>query len=171
MKLIIQYFLFLKFIFKIFCVVPLWDFERTAINLLSENSITYLKYSREDFHNVYGDGKSIKYELYKTLQRQSDNTITSYKELKLSYSSTNVHIKTINVNWENIESTYQFGNIVYICPQGKFHVYKWGRTSASDLEELIPSGFSYNDNWELQCFYQNSITTLFVGYLNKIYFI
>ena len=134
----------------IFCVIPLWNFEASTINLLSnENSHTYTIYT--------GSACASNNILLEKTITKSGNSITEKNYITVSGYKT-------ETNWEGIESVYCISNQIYICPKGKFHMNKY---EESNFYPYTPNGFSYNDDWDLQCYYQENEGYMFMGYLNK----
>ena len=143
--LIVIVFLFLS----VFSIIPLWNFENTAINLLSQsNTHTYLLYL-----NTIGE---ILIKLEKTITKNED-CITEINTLYIGNDE-------IQTDWDKIESIYSINNNIYICPQGKNHMNKYEN---GDFIEMKPDSFSYEENWELLCYHQINKNYMFVSYLNR----
>ena len=133
----------------IISVIPLWNFENSTFDLLTtENNYSYQIYS-----NII-NGRAIKLE--KNILRNQSSIIET--------NIITIDSNNFEVEWEDIESTYEDNQIIYICPKGKFHIYKY---QGNSLNELKPNDFSFKDDWDLKCFFQNDINSLFVGYLYK----
>ena len=148
--------LFSLFIFKLFIyvytVIPLWNFESSNFDLLSENlnhSYTIYRGSACNTNNI---------ELKKIISK-NQNSISENNYII-------INDKILETNWEDIESIYCISDIIYICPKGKNHMNKYNEINYN-FNEIIPNGFSYDEDWELQCYQQSSFDLMFIGYLNK----
>ena len=155
MENILVYFLFLSIINISIQVVPLWNFQSSAFDLLSgNNNLTYTKYSSD----LYG----VNVQLNRTIYKENE-------EIKIKnklYLEGEYYGET---TFDDIESHYKIENGHYIiCPKGKHHIniyYKGNRNP----QEKIPDDFPNPnpDNWDLMCYYQNHNNFLFVAYLGK----
>ena len=155
MKNILEYFLILTIIKISVQIVPLWNFESAAFNLLANRD----KY----IYNVVNNSKL--YEVTLRLEREI------YRE------NGNINIKnTLFLNDENfgetdyddVESFYQNNNKNYIiCPKGKFHIYIYD--SSKNKRIVKPNYFPDLGDWDLMCYYQNLHDVLFVAYLGNEY--
>ena len=136
------YFFTFKLLIPILSIVPLWNFDDSTIDLLSEsNSYNYQVYS----NTVDG----INMNLVKTITRNG-NEITETNKIYIGNSFSQ------NVNWDDIDSSYHIGDYVYICPKGKNHMNK---LEGNNLIEIKPSDFSYDKDWDLKCYYQSGSTS------------
>ena len=143
-------FLIFNFLITIFSIIPLWNFENTAINLLSDgNEYKYLTYLS------IIDSTIIKVE--KTILKIGDS-ITETNTIYIGDDD------GIQIDWESLESIYHINDIIYICPQGKNHLNKYEN---GGFTEMIPDYFSYEEDWELLCYHQINKNYMFVSYLNK----
>ena len=150
MKEISFFFIFLRLIKFSISVIPLWNFESSAYNLLSDTSEhSYIIYEG----NIWG--KYIKLEKHIS---KNDNSIIEQNYITIDDFRT-------QTNWENIESYYVILNNVYICPKGKNHMNLFENNI---FNETIPPGFSLNEEWELKCYYQMNEQNMFIAYLNKV---
>ena len=115
-------------------VIPIWDISTSATNILpsTSNEHQYYVVDRE----LYG----VKVKLRKVITRSATGIIHQ-NYLKIGEGNEN------SVDFENIESFYNFNNINVICPTGKHHMY-----NADTKQYIIPSGFTVNGNWELKCY-------------------
>ena len=150
--------LFLILIFYLFIlsssIIPLWNFEASTINLLTEsNSYTHTY----QISSTYVNSLSINVKLEKTITKREG----SIKEENIIYIGNSYSSIT---DWEDIESAYYFNSKTYICPKGKNHMHYF---SDDNLFEMKPDGFSYDGDWELLCYYQPQPNSMFVSYLNK----
>ena len=130
-------------------IIPLWNFEASTIDLLSQSN----SYSYEICSKNAGS-KNIR--ITKTITK-SNNIITEENTLYIGETS-------FQTNWEDIESGYEYGSNIYICPKGKNHMNLY---NSNRFTELIPDGFSYDEDWELICYLQPNFNYIFIGYLNK----
>jgi hypothetical protein len=143
-------FLIFNFLITVFSIIPLWNLENTAINLLSDgNEYKYLTYLS------IIDSKIIKVE--KTILKIGDS-ITETNTIYIGDDN------GIQVNWEHIESIYYISDIIYICPKGKYHMNKYEN---GGFTEMKSNSFSCEEDWELLCYHQINKNYMFVSYLNK----
>ena len=157
MNLFIFFILIIKFLKLTFSIVPLWNFNNSTIDLLSEsNSYNYTICTKS-----YGSNNPMTVTLKKQISKNSDGTITEKNILSINGGYNK------EIDWEDIESIYTFDGTLYICPKGKNHLNKYISTS-QDFEILKPDKFDYNnETWELKCYKQTVKNYLFVAYLNK----
>lgn len=156
------YYLILFFIFtKIsFSLVPNWNFSSHSIDLLKGKS----SYSYRVVDNKYDEGFS-----YHLIRNFSIKDGKIKQENKLFINETYDYGIT---EYEDLDSAYPFGDFFYICPKGRFHVYKYRNNQK--LEKLLDKGGDQLD-WDLNCFHQHDIYAphndkkkfLFIFYLNS----
>ena len=151
MNILLSFFI-IEIINNIFCVIPLWNFEASTKNLLSEsNSYTYTIYTGSacETNNI---------QLKKTIIKNGNSISETNSIIINGYTHT--------TTWEDIESVYCVNSqYIYICPKGKNHMNLY---KDNQFYEIKAVGVSDSDNWELQCYYHSSINFMFMGYLNKI---
>ena len=149
-----NFFIIFQLLIPIFTVIPLWNFESSTINLLKSEMSEYV-------YSIYKnslDGTTIK------LEKNISNYDGTIKEINTLYIGSYKKV----VEWDDIESSYIYSKIFYICPKGKFHLYKY----SNSLSELSPFSGENKENfekedWDLQCYSHPSLGYLFVAYLNK----
>ena len=153
MENILVYFLFLTIFNTSIEVVPLFNFQSFAFDLLdNENSFTYTKYSND----LYG----IKIQLNRTIYKE-DGEIKIKNKLYLENEYYGI------TKYDDIESYYKNGNNNYlVCPKGKHHIYLYYKGNKTNIN-IIPNGFPNIDNWDLMCYYQYRHKVLFVAYLGQ----
>ena len=140
--------------YLIFAIVPLWNFEKTAINLK-------LPYSGIFTKTVY-EKQLI---LNKTIIQSKD--VISQNNIITIINKENQLIIT-DKDWDIIDSFYEYWNNYYICPKGKYNMNKCYKNNGNN--EVVCEEISYNNDnnqeWELKCFahYNHSFITAF--YLN-----
>ena len=141
-------FIFLILLQTNFSVVPLWNFKKTAIDLLElSNSYIYTITDRSM--------NNMTIRLEKIISKE-DNMITHKNILYIDEE------KVGQVNWEDIDSFYNINNIKYICPKGQNYMYIYNN---SKLIEFQPSS-EINKNWKLKCYYlknESFILNFFIG--------
>ena len=144
------------FLFSIFnllilanCIIPLWNFDASTIDLLSSSDT----HSYEVCSKYAG---STNIRIVKTITR-ADNSIIEKNTIYIGSSS-------YNTEWEDLESVYDIYSSIYICPKGKYHMNLY---TGSGFTEMKSSSFSYQEDWELLCYQQPTQNYMFVGYLNK----
>ena len=150
MKNLLLCILYSQLIYLSFSIVPIWNFENSAINLfLSSNEDSYILCSRK------------MYDLEVKLERKltkSGNTITQ-KNIIYIYND-----KIGEVSWEDIESFYRINGTDFICPKGRYHMHFY---KENDFIEVKPDTFSEEEDWDLQCYYQKDQKYMFVAFINK----
>ena len=150
---------YFSFLYPVFSVIPLWNFDSSANNLLSDsNSITYKIYSK----CCICDSKTV--ELTKTISK-NDNVIREVNTLSIRDNALSSVFSQV-VEWEDIESIYCIHDFNYICPKGSFHMNLFKN---NNLYSYYPDGFSSATEWELQCYrqIQDGVNFMFMGYLNS----
>lgn len=127
--------LFLYLLFSVLSIIPLWNFENSAFDLLSEsNTYTYEIYSK------IVSGSTIK--LNKIITKNED----SISEQNIIY----VDSFYMETSWEDIESVYEISHKLYFCPKGKNHLNIFNNDSFSEMKS---DEFSFTGDWELICYY------------------
>ena len=150
----IQILLIVNLLITIISVIPLWNFEASTINLLSNSSTyTYIIYTGK----VCSENNNL--ELKKTISKEQNGIITEQNYLTINGIQ-------MGTDWEDIESMFCINSIIYICPKGKNHLNKYDSNSHS-FSQIIPNGFYCNGNWELKCYQQFNENLMFIGYLNQ----
>ena len=125
-------FLFIILINIIYSVVPIWNFNNIAVDLL---------YS-ETQHEFTTNGENC--YIQKIINKNNDNSI-SYKKY-LNYNGNNKG----EVNYESVSYYYENQNALgvsnLVCPRGKSHPY--------DLDGSInkTNNFEERSDWDLKCF-------------------
>ena len=159
MKKILKYIFILELIKIIYSIVPLWDFEKSTVNLLnnSQNSDTYTVCDKTI--------NSLQFKLIRIIKKEG-NTINQNRNLYLDNGKYTIY----NVPWEDVGNIYKvkdnYNNYkYYICPKGKFHLHVY---DGQNLVENYPEGFYENGDWELKCYYLQleNLNILYIGYLN-----
>ena len=141
-------------------VLPSWNLN-ASIELLnkSEQSKTYEMWNREMYE------VNIIFKKIFTRERE-EGPINLTNNMLIKDSKTQGIILESNVTWNDIESFYKIKDKIYICPRGKDHIYVHDKEK-NELKELIPDGFPENGDWDLKCYYQYNISTMFISYINK----
>ena len=140
--------LFLLLLFSVISVIPLWTFENSAFDLLSDtNTHTY------EIYSIIESGSTIKLE--KTITKNEG----SISEKNIIY----VDSFQMETNWEGIESVYKLSDKIYICPKGKNHMNVFNNDGFTEMKS---NDFTFTGDWELICYYQINKNFMFVGYLN-----
>ena len=92
--------------------IPLWNINKAAINLLSNsNTHKYIIFDRSM--------NNMNLRLEKIINKQ-ENGITQKNYLYID----NELINGVDIDWEDIESFYNIKGIKYICPKGRYFMYK-----------------------------------------------
>ena len=171
MKKILELYILTNLIFFTFSIVPLWDFKKSSIDLLSkENEI---EYTMEDTELHY----KLRY-IFRKIIKKENNSVKVTNNFTCQFTDDTKNNLVVNqiVDFDEIESAYTDKNgKYYICPKGSNHVHYF-QDGYTKLEKLEPYGFG-NDSgeWELKCFQQHQKNVdgskawkkLFVFYLNK----
>ena len=153
MKSFISLIIFLKCLFLLNAVIPIWDLEKAGQKL--ENlPYSYIAYET-DYYQYH-----LKYT--RTIYLD-DNNILSYKNEVEAYhkSDRNYYVKR-TVDFDLVGSFYYLRNRYYICPKGKYHLY--------DLTGggfVIPKNFQENGDfdYELKCSYHEESRFFIAFYL------
>ena len=143
---------FFQLIAQIISIFPNWDLKKSSVDLLSENNSIIIKIPKQ-----YDFGGNA--QIYKEIKKENSQiTVTNKLYIDGQY------IK--NVDWEGIESSYEYNKVKYICPKGKFHLHIY---SNKTLFEKKPSGFNCDEGWDLIC-YKNDVY-LYSFYRNKCQYV
>jgi len=152
MKKLIFYIITFNLQNLIYSIVPLWNFENTAIKLDLPFSYEFTK--KDSYGNSLTLKKTIGISENNIIQR---NTININNKLKIN-----------DAEWENIESFYKYGeDYYYICPKGKYNMYKCNNNN--NICEEIKSTQKFDKEWELKCYIHYNIKDkdlITVFYLN-----
>lgn len=151
MKKIISLISILELINLTISIVPTWNFEKSTIDLFSDST----EHSYDICNRLMYD---LTLRLEKKFTKDANSVIT---QENIIYFNNN---KIGAVEWEDIESFYSIGNIQYICPKGKYHMFIY---KDSKFTEMIPDDFSISGDWDLLCYYQKTEGYMFVGFVNK----
>ena len=152
MKNLINIFILFEIINITFEMVPFWNFQSSAINLLQNSSEYSYDIVSRTLHSVH-------FRLNKRFY--NDNGIIRQQN-KLFLDGDDYG----EVDFEDIESTYKnINNNYFVCPKGKYHVYYYKNNEKN--YELLNFDNIIFDNWNLMCFYQFEEKYLFIAYLNS----
>ena len=170
MKTFLQLFILINLIYISLSIVPFWNFEKSTIDLLSnENQKHEYTLTEYTFHFKL---KCI----YKRYLQKTDG-ITVKNKLTCYFEDDASHFLPINqeFNFEEVESVYtDKKGKYYICPKGRNHVFS--DYKGNGMEQIVPDNFVDKGDWELKCFLQydeynpnvgDAWKKLFVFYLNK----
>ena len=142
--------LFLNSLFISISIVHNWNFDNSAIDLLSASDTAFasIKVIEETKDNLY-------VKLYKYIAKEN-GAVVYRKFLTVSYQASLIFDG--EVDFDGIESYHRFDGDNIICPKGKYHpVYFYeGRNSS-----LILDSFTDNGDWELKCFVRNGYFMIF----------
>jgi len=141
--------LFLELISKVSSSEIIWDFEKTAINLLSDSD-SY------NYTITQGNVNNTEFRLKKIITKKGNN-ITHKNILYIDQNP------GIEVNFEDIDKFYNIKGVNYICPTGKNYMLIYNKNNS--LSEKIPKDFNSNDNWELKCYYHEEKDILLTFFL------
>ena len=132
--------LFINSLLISICVVQNWNFQNSAIDLLSESdtasiSVTVIDEIANNLH----------VKLYKYLAKENGSVVYK-KYLTVNYN--NVELFNDEVDFDKIESYHRFGTDNIICPQGKYHPIYYTNTgyTIANIDSFIDNG-----DWELKC--------------------
>ena len=142
--------LFFALITKISSSELIWEFEKVAINLLS-NSDSYT------YTITQGKVNNTEFRLEKKIIKEGN---------KINHNNTlYINQKFIeDVDWEDIDSFYNVKGNNYICPTGKKHMHIYNN---SRLVRVSPESFKPLSNWELKCYYLEEKYVLLTFFLNN----
>ena len=116
----------------------IWDFNKTAINLLNKSNLYIYDITK-------GNNNNCEFRLEKRITKEGDNIVQKnflYIDEKMIEEE---------VNWEDIDKFYNINGVKYICPTGNNYMYIY--EDNNKLKPEIPDNFRTENNWELKCFY------------------
>ena len=124
-------------------IIPLWNLESASEDILNTNTKTYIITYRE-MYNLIG-------RLDKTITRDSEGKITHKNTLYLTNKDKTYTKTKDNVDFEQIESLYEFSDRRIICPLGKHHPIKVD----NDFQEIDNSDIDDDNEWDYKCYYHD----------------
>ena len=148
-------FVLLNSIFFSICVVQNWNFDNSAIDLLSASDTATLSTPviDETYDNLY-------VKLYKYLAKTSEGVVYK-KYLTISYGGTTIY-DGLEVGYDNIGSYHHFGDDNIVCPRGKYHPHYYYISDGNPgYSTLSLSTFHENGDWDLKCFVRNGYFIVF----------
>ena len=137
------------------CVIQNWNFDNSAIDLLSASDTATLSTPviEETYDNLY-------VKLYKYLAKTSEGVVYK-KYLTISYDGTPIY-DGLEVDYDKIGSYHRFDSDNIICPKGKYHpIYYYISDNSPGNSPLSLSSFTENGDWELKCFVRNGYFIVF----------
>ena len=152
--------IFFELINLSFTFVPVWDLEKSSVNLGNEGSIPLYSKTSE----------------YPKIQLSKEFSINNGEFYEQNYIRIDDSQEFNNkVEWEDIESTYHLeenGNMkYYICPKGKFFISRYDGSSYYPIKpnsfDNDNKGINNEDNWELICYHISEKNIMFQGFLNQ----
>ena len=132
-------------------LVPLWNLEKSSINLLKEGNEKII--SNINMYNTKGlltkkiikDGNEIKEENYIKINDEPE----------------------VKENFDGLDSVYYINNVGhFVCPTGTNYLLQHANNS-NDKININVEGISSNLNWELKCFYHQETNFMIVSFLNQ----
>lgn len=126
----------------IFCLIPLWNFEKTSREIKNHSSFTM--YNEE----------------IKVIKRISlDNgEVVQKNEVYIN------DIKAFDSEWDDIEMFTSYGGKYYICPKGGYHLTIYDSTGGN-VEIKNIGQVEEKSGFELKCYYQPKRDSLFISYV------
>ena len=149
MKLFLLYFLYFQLISFSISIIPIWNFENSAINLFSSSTEDSFVVCEREMYDL-----NLKLERKLEKDGEQKNIIYFF------------NVEKGDVPWEDIESFYKINSTEFICPKGKYHMHIYNN-DIQEFQEVIPDSFSEDEDWDLQCYYQKDQSYMFVAYINK----
>ena len=147
MRFIEHIFLFMNLLNLFISIVPTWNFQNSAVELLS---------SDKNSHEFLTDGNNCK--IKKIITKNNENGEITYEKYLIQNG-----IDKGKVDYENAD--YYSNTILdssnLICPRGKFYPYYYGSN-----DYLKYTSFTENGDWNLKCFNHNNGCFL-MFYLNN----
>jgi len=135
--------------------IPLWNISKAAINLLSNsNTHNYTIFDRSM--------NNMNLRLEKKIYKQ-ENGITQKNYLYID----NELVNDVDIDWEDIESFYNIKGIKYICPKGRYFMYKYENSKLDKLKPDVSIDLKEDSEWELKCFHQKNESLLFNFFLGN----
>ena len=134
-------------VFFFFCnsIVPLWDLNKCATDLLG--SYNYAEYTIYHIKKTYNELKMVK------RIEKSDGIITSSNWISLNNKNFQ------EVHFDNIENFFNALGKIIICPFGKNHPYDY-----SDGKNFTSSDFEEKRDWDLKCIWHYNSQNFLVSY-------
>ena len=147
MRFIEHIFLFMNLLNLFISIVPTWNFQNSAVELLS---------SDKNSHEFLTDGNNCK--IKKIITKNNENGEITYEKYLIQNG-----IDKGKVDYENADyySNTILGSSNLICPRGKFYPYYYGSN-----DYLKYTSFTENGDWNLKCFNHNNGCFL-MFYLNN----
>ena len=138
-------FIFLYIFKSSISFLPEWNIEKTSINL---------------------DGWRIIYD--KTINgshfRLSKKIDSNKNPIEIiNYFEFDEAIASFETKYENIDSFYKINGVNYICPRGKFYIFRHNKGKISYLK---PETFIETGIWDLKCYY-NNFGQMYFAFLNN----
>ena len=144
-------FVFLNSILISISLVHNWNFENSAIDLLSSSDYHSIKVLEDTKDGLY-------VKLYKYIAKENGEVVYK-KYLTISYNSTNIY-DGLEVDYDDIESYHRFDGDNIICPKGKYHPFYYYEGGYSSLNPSY-TDLTENGDWELKCFVRNGYFIVF----------
>ena len=160
MEKIIFYFIFFNLLNVIFSDVPLWNLTASSFDLFANTESSSI--SLEIYKGSCCGNDNV---ILKKIITKNENSVIEQNYITMIIDG---NTKTMETNWEGIESHYCLGNNqdsykCYICPKGSNHMNLY---TGSDFIVKRPNNFDYNGEWELKS-YDHLHNLIFIGYLNN----
>ena len=148
MKNILYLIFYFELLISTFSIIPLWNFESSTIDLLSESNIYNYTLLTTYANCLFTFKKSIIKE---------GNSITERNYIVID---NNIEIPT---EWEDIDTVFSIDDFIIICPKGSNHMNKYEN---GEFIPYIPDDFTETE-WELKCYNQIRLDIISVAYLSK----
>ena len=124
MKNILYLIFYFELLISTFSIIPLWNFESSTIDLLSESNIYNYTLLTTYANCLFTFKKSIIKE---------GNSITERNYIVID---NNIEIPT---EWEDIDTVFSIDDFIIICPKGSYHMNKYEN---GEFIPYIPDDFS-----------------------------
>ena len=149
-----NFILFFGLFINIFGQIPIWDFEKSSVDLLSSGPYNYIIYdeTKDDLHIKLE--KSIEKKNGKIVQK---NLIQKNNEEKEE------------VDFEDIYDFYSLEDTDYICPKGNNHLINY---TYNEINEVKNPEVEIDNNWSFTCSqYNNRILMSYLGANDNIIYV
>ena len=144
MKLINVYYLLILIKISL-TIIPLWNFNSSAIDLLTDAYNHIHEYYVADNRDVLGKKFSLKKKIYIENNEVKQKNYLFIEEMYYGI-----------VNYDDIESVYynHKKDSYYVCPKGKYNPYSYPKGTDELNENDVDNS---TINWHLSCFLQHNL--------------
>ena len=153
MKNLIFLYILLELINLSFNIIPLWNFKKSSIDLITSDKKDFIIYEKKE-DNLHA-------LLTKKITKNNQLFASQNYILMLDTES------SLPTLWEDIHYSYYNSNAGhFICPKGNFLLNQYQN---KNFITKVPTGFNQevDKEWDLICYYQPNTNYIFQGFLNR----